>query len=105
VAEAARTFEVTKGTEVMHKVMFAAALAVGLITAPMPQLVSTAAAQQQANTPDKKCQAQKRSKRRADRSARSAEKMRRRIEGSQSRRQGRKGNDVAEILERLQQAP
>jgi hypothetical protein len=37
----------------MHKVMFAAALAVGLITAPMTQFVSTAAAQQQASTPAK----------------------------------------------------
>jgi hypothetical protein len=37
----------------MHKVLFAAALAVGLITAPMPQLTSTAAAQQQASAPDK----------------------------------------------------
>lgn len=59
MAEAARTFEVTKGTEVMHKVMFAAALAVGLITAPMPQLVSTAAAQQQASTPDKNAKPKK----------------------------------------------
>jgi hypothetical protein len=33
--------------------LFAAALAVGLITAPMPQLTSTAAAQQQASAPDK----------------------------------------------------
>jgi hypothetical protein len=34
----------------MHKVVFAAALAVGLITAPMSQFVSSAAAQQQAST-------------------------------------------------------
>ncbi len=33
----------------MHKVIFAAALAVGLITAPMSQFVSNAAAQQQAS--------------------------------------------------------
>jgi hypothetical protein len=39
------------GNELMHKVMFAAALAVGLITAPVTQIVSTAAAQQQASTP------------------------------------------------------
>jgi hypothetical protein len=37
----------------MHKVLFAAALAVGLVTAPMPTLTSTAAAQQQASAPDK----------------------------------------------------
>jgi len=36
------------GSQLMHKVMFAAALAVGLMTAPTPQLISTAAAQQQA---------------------------------------------------------
>src|SRR5262245_40869290 len=41
------------GNELMHKVMFAAALGVGLITAPMAQFVSTAAAQQQASTPTK----------------------------------------------------
>ena len=34
----------------MYKVVFAAALALGLITAPMSQFVSSAAAQQQANT-------------------------------------------------------
>ena len=34
----------------MHKVVFAAALAVGLITAPMSQFVSSAAARQQAST-------------------------------------------------------
>ena len=33
----------------MHKVIFAAALAVGLLTAPMSQLVSNANAQQQAS--------------------------------------------------------
>jgi hypothetical protein len=38
-----------KGSELMHKVMFAAALAVGMITAPLPGFVSTAAAQQQAS--------------------------------------------------------
>jgi hypothetical protein len=34
----------------MHKVVFAAALEVGLITARMPQFVSSATAQQQAST-------------------------------------------------------
>ena len=34
----------------MHKVVFAAALEVGLITAPMSQFVSSATAQQQAST-------------------------------------------------------
>ena len=37
----------------MHKIMFAAALTLGLITAPMPQFMSTASAQQQASAPDK----------------------------------------------------
>ena len=43
----------------MHKVMFAAALAVGLITTPLPQLMSSAAAQQQASTPDKNAKSKK----------------------------------------------
>jgi len=48
-----------KGLNVMHKIMFAAALAVGLITAPMPQLMSTVAAQQQATAPDKSAKPKK----------------------------------------------
>ena len=48
-----------KGTELMHKVMLAAALAVGLIGAPMSQLISTAAAQQQTSTPDKTAKTKK----------------------------------------------
>jgi len=47
------------GNELMHKVMLAAALAVGLITAPLTQLVSTAAAQQQASTPAKDAKTKK----------------------------------------------
>jgi hypothetical protein len=44
----------------MHKIMFAAALAVGLITAPASQFMSTAAAQQQqASTPDKSAKPKK----------------------------------------------
>jgi hypothetical protein len=43
----------------MHKVMFAAALAVGMITAPMPGFVSTAAAQQQASAPAKDAKTKK----------------------------------------------
>jgi len=41
---------------------------------------------------------------RPDRSTRPADEVRRRVEGSQGRRQGREGYEVAEILERLQQA-
>jgi hypothetical protein len=41
----------------MHKVMFAAAVAVSIITAPIPQFVSAAAAQQQAS--DKTAKAKK----------------------------------------------
>jgi hypothetical protein len=48
-----------KGLNIMHKIMFAAALAVGLITAPMPQFMSTAAAQQQASAPDKNAKPKK----------------------------------------------
>ena len=43
----------------MYKVMFSAALAVGLITAPMPQLIPPAAAQQQASTPEKNAKTKK----------------------------------------------
>ena len=43
----------------MYKVMFAVALIVGLIVAPMPQLISTAAAQQQASAPDKNAKTKK----------------------------------------------
>lgn len=55
-AASARTFG-NKGKSLMFKVMFAAALAVGLITAPVPQLVSIAAAQ--ASTPDKNAKMKK----------------------------------------------
>ena len=37
----------------MYKAMFAAALAIGLVAAPIPQLVPTAAAQQQPSSSDK----------------------------------------------------
>jgi len=37
----------------MYKAMFAAALAIGLVTAPVPQFVLTAAAQQQPSATDK----------------------------------------------------
>jgi len=40
----------------------------------------------------------------ATRRGRTAEEVRRRMEGSQGRRQDREGNEVAEILERVQQA-
>ena len=43
----------------MPKAMFAAALAVALITAPMPQVISFAAAQQQATAPAKNIQMKK----------------------------------------------
>ena len=55
---APRALEI-KGSELMHKVMFAAALAVGLITAPMPQFVSTAAAQQQSSASEKTAKTKK----------------------------------------------
>jgi len=40
-------------------VTFVAALAVGLVTAPMPQLISAVALQQQASAPDKKAKMKK----------------------------------------------
>jgi hypothetical protein len=54
----ARSLHSEKG-EVMYKVMFAAVLAAGLITAPMPQLTHTAAAQQQSSAPEKNAKATK----------------------------------------------
>lgn len=51
--------EAMEGSEVMYKIMFAAALTVGLIAAPLPQLVSTAVAQQQASAPDKNAKTKK----------------------------------------------
>jgi hypothetical protein len=48
-AAGARTFESHEGNDVMYKVVFATALAIALITAPMPHLVAAAVAQQQAS--------------------------------------------------------
>jgi hypothetical protein len=52
-AAGARAFASHEGNDVMYKVMFSAALAVALITAPMPRLIPAAAAQQQASAPAK----------------------------------------------------
>src|SRR5262245_38252486 len=89
----------------MPKAVFAAALAVGLVIAPMPQLFSSAAAQQKATASDKNAQNEKGAERRAARRTRAPEKMCRRVEGSESRQQGRERSDLVKILERLQQAP
>src|SRR5262245_47856221 len=43
----------------MLKVVFAAALAVGLVIAPMPQIISSAAAQQKATASDKNAKTKK----------------------------------------------
>jgi hypothetical protein len=43
----------------MYKVMLSAALAILLVTAPMPHLVPVAAAQQQASAPDKNAKTKK----------------------------------------------
>ena len=43
----------------MYKVVFSAALAVALITAPMPHLIPAAAAQQQASATDKDAKTKK----------------------------------------------
>ena len=58
-ADGARAFGSHEGNDVMYKVMFSAALAVALITAPMPQLMRTAAAQQQASAPDQSAKTKK----------------------------------------------
>ena len=51
-ADVTRALQATRGNDVMYKVMFSAALAVALITAPMPHLIPAAAAQQQTSAPD-----------------------------------------------------
>ena len=91
-----------KGSLLMHKVIFAAALAVGLFTAPMSQLVSNANAQQQASA-DKNAKMKKEPRRWSTRHARAAEKVRRRMKGSEGCQQARERNDLAKVLERLQQ--
>jgi hypothetical protein len=48
-----------KGSEIMLKAVFAAALAVGLVIAPMPQIISSAAAQQKAIASDKNAKTKK----------------------------------------------
>jgi len=58
-ADGARALTSHEGNDVMYKVVFSAALAVVLPTAPMSHLVSTAAAQQQASAPDKNAKAKK----------------------------------------------
>ena len=92
-----------KGSQLMHKVIFAAALAVGLIAAPMSQLISSAAAQQQVEH-RQECKNRKRPERWSARDARAAEEVRGGVEGSEGRQQNRERNDLAKILERLQQA-
>ncbi|MGA9281028.1 MAG: hypothetical protein WBW00_06990, partial [Pseudolabrys sp.] len=75
---------------------------VGLIAAPMSQLISSAAAQQQSST-DKNAKTKK-PERWSARDARAAEDVRGGVEGSEGRQQNRERNDLAKILERLQQA-
>jgi hypothetical protein len=86
----------------MHKVVFAAALAVGLITAPMSQFVSSAAAQQ--------ANAERNAKMKKEPSAgQLATRERQKKCGAEwkeakASNKIEKRNDVAKILERLQQA-
>ena len=47
-ATGARTFGSHEGNDVMYRIMFSTALAVTLVSAPMPHLISPAAAQQPA---------------------------------------------------------
>jgi thymidylate synthase len=87
----------------MHKVVFAAALAVGLITAPMSQFVSSAAAQQ--------VSAEKNAKMKKEPSAgQLATRERQKKCGAEwkeakASNKIRERNDLAKVLERLQQAP
>jgi hypothetical protein len=58
-ADVTRAFASHEGNDVMYKVVFSAALAVAMITAPMPHLIPAAAAQQQASAPDKNAKPKK----------------------------------------------
>jgi hypothetical protein len=89
----------------MFKALFAALLAAGLIAAPLPALLQTAAAQTAQPADQKQAKAKK-----PPTAAQLAERERIKKCGEEwkaakARRQGREGNEVAAILERVQQAP
>ncbi len=87
----------------MSKTLFAVLLAAGLFAAPLPALMQNAAAQTTA--PEKKQAKIKKPPTPGQLAARERlEEVRRRMERGQGRRQDREGNEVAEILERVQQA-
>ncbi|MGC1751361.1 MAG: hypothetical protein WA778_25765 [Pseudolabrys sp.] len=69
----------------------------------MSQLISSAAPQQQVEH-RQECKNKKRPERWSARDARAAEDVRGGVEGSEGRQQNRERNDLAKILERLQQA-
>ncbi|MFZ0028469.1 MAG: hypothetical protein WBZ23_02555 [Pseudolabrys sp.] len=69
----------------------------------MSQLISSAAPQQQVEH-RQECKNKKRPERWSARDARAAEEVRGGVEGSEGRQQNRERNDLAKILERLQQA-
>jgi hypothetical protein len=58
-ADGTRALASHEGNHVMSKVLFSAALAVALITAPITQLIPAAAAQQQASAPGKDAKTKK----------------------------------------------
>ena len=96
----------------MHKAMFAAVVAAGLIAAPLPPVVTTAAAQTAAPAkPDAKTDTKPAAKTKQPPSAGVAAMRERQkkcgAEWKAAKAAGKveKGNEVAAILERLQQAP
>ena len=89
----------------MLKNIFAGLIAAALIAAPLPMLAAGAVAQtRQDRTAGQAEESQADADTGATGHARTAEEMRRRMEGGQGRRQDRKGNEVAAVLERVQQA-
>jgi len=95
----------TKWGGFMFKALLAALLAAGLIAAPLPALLQTAAAQTAQPADQKQAKAKK-----PPTAAQLAERERIKKCGEEwkaakARRQGREGNEVAAILERVQQAP
>ena len=87
----------------MHNVVFAAALAVRLITAPMSQFVSSAAARQQAST-EKNAKTEKEP--RAGQLATRERQKKCSAEWKEAKASNKIEirNDLAKVLERLQQA-
>ena len=88
----------------MPKALFAAALAVGLVIAPMPQHISSAAAQQKATASDKNAKTKKEPSAEQLAARERQKKCAAEWKEAKAANKGRERSDLAKILERLQQA-